>query len=171
MLTAIRFLLLGLCLAFFSGCATSEQSLYNKKTAQKLSPNQIAKFGPQSGRYRYDARMVRAAQIAQDRARSRSTSRCWRYVKDALLASKTIETRPTTGYAKQAAAELSREYGFQKLRVSDPYLAPLGAVLVYGGKGAGHVEIRTKQGFVSDFVSMKPSPRPLIGVFVKPKAG
>ena len=47
----------------------------------------------------------------------------------------------------------------------------VGAVLVYGGKDAGHVEIRTPTGFVSDFASDKPYlKRPLIGVFVKPEA-
>jgi hypothetical protein len=59
-------------------------------------------------------------------------------------------------------------YGFKKLPVSDPYAAPLGAVLVYGAsKAAGHVEIRTKDGFVSDFKSKVPSPRPLLGVYAK----
>ena len=43
----------------------------------------------------------------------------------------------------------------------------IAAVLVYGGNGAGHVELRTQQGFVSDFVSPIPSRRPLIGVYVK----
>jgi hypothetical protein len=39
-------------------------------------------------------------------------------------------------------------------------------VLVYGAsQAAGHVEIRTQNGFVSDFVSKTPSRRPLIGVF------
>jgi len=52
--------------------------------------------------------------------------------------------------------------------VSDPYAAPMGAVLVYGAsKAAGHVEIRTKDGFVSDFKSKVPSPRPLLGVYAK----
>jgi hypothetical protein len=46
--------------------------------------------------------------------------------------------------------------------------APLGSVIVYGGKGAGHVEFRTKTGFVSDFSTPRPSKRPLIGVYVKP---
>jgi hypothetical protein len=31
------------------------------------------------------------------------------------------------------------------------------------------VEFRTRLGFVSDFVSLKPSPRPLIGIYVKPR--
>jgi hypothetical protein len=58
--------------------------------------------------------------------------------------------------------------GSKKLPVSDPYEAPVGAVLVYGAKrAAGHVEIRTREGFVSDFRSKTPSRRPLIGVFAK----
>ena len=45
-------------------------------------------------------------------------------------------------------------YGFKKLPVSNPYEAPVGSVLVYGAKrAAGHVEIRTETGFVSDFRS------------------
>ena len=46
--------------------------------------------------------------------------------------------------------------------------APVGAVLVYGAKrAAGHVEIRTQDGFVSDFRSKTPSRRPLLGIFAK----
>ena len=150
-------------------CA-SPTSLYNPKEAQELKPEQRSLFGPKSSSFRYDKRMVHAAEIAAARARGRSISRCWRYVKQALLASKVIETYPKTAYAKQAATELPQSYGFKRIKINDPYKAPIGSVLVYGGKGAGHVEIRTAQGFVSDFTSMKPSPRPLIGVFVKPNA-
>jgi hypothetical protein len=113
--------------------------------------------------------MIAAAKIAEDRARRHSTSQCWRYVKDALITAGLVENRPKTAYAKQAGVELESAYGFQKIRVSDPYKAPLGAVLVYGGAGAGHVEFRTKTGFVSDFTSPRPSKRPLIGVYIKPK--
>ena len=60
-----------------------------------------------------------------------------------------------------------RDFGFKKLAVQDPYAAPIGAVLVYGGRGAGHVEIRNKTGFVSDFRAAKPSKRQLIGVYAK----
>ncbi len=35
------------------------------------------------------------------------------------------------------------------------------------GSGAGHVEIRNKTGFVSDFRADKPSKRRLIGVYAK----
>lgn len=143
------------------------ESLYDAKTAQKIDPSKLSILGPQAGKFRYDKRMIRAAEIASARARSHSTARCWRYVKDALLAADVIESRPVTAYAKQAAAELTEEHGFEKIRERNPYKAPLGSVLVYGGEGAGHVEIRTMRGFVSDFVSEKPSRRPLIGIYIK----
>jgi hypothetical protein len=150
--------------------ASDTQSLYNRQTAQKLDPSKLSLFGPQAGKFKYDKRMIHAAEIAAARARAHSTSRCWKFVKDALLAAKIIDTRPKTGYAKEAAAELTNDYGFKRIRETNPYKAPVGSVLVYGGKGAGHVEFRTAQGFVSDFVSLKPSPRPLIGIYVKPRA-
>ena len=160
-----------LLLSFFAVCTghAAEQSLYDKKSAQALTREQQSVFGPQSGRFRYDKRMLNAAKIAAERARGHSISRCWRYVKNALLAANAIDSYPKTAYAKQAGNELQNSYGFRKIKVKDPYKAPLGSVLVYGGKGAGHVEIRTPTGFVSDFASVRPSKRPLIGVYVKPK--
>jgi hypothetical protein len=149
--------------------AADSESLYNSQTAKKLTPEQMKMFGPQASRFRYDATMLRAMQIAAERARGHSISRCWRYVKQALLASKAIDSYPKTAYAKQAGTELQKSYGFQKIKVKNPYQAPVGSVLVYGGKGAGHVEIRTPTGFVSDFASTRPSRRPLTGVYVKPK--
>jgi hypothetical protein len=154
------------------GAVSSEasDSLYDRSTAKKLDLSKQSLFGPQSSKFRYDARMVRAAEIAQERARGHSVSRCWRYVKTALLASHTIDSYPKSANAKEAGAELQASYGFKKISIKDPYKAPLGAVLVYGGRGAGHVEIRTAYGFVSDFQSAKPSGRPLIGVYIKPQA-
>ena len=115
-----------------------------------------------------DRKLMQAATIAQERAHAHSRSRCWHYVKDALLASGVIDSRPKTAYAKDAAQELVTNYGFKKLPVSDPFSAPVGSVLVYGARrAAGHVEIRTRDGFVSDFRSKTPSPRPLLGVFAK----
>jgi hypothetical protein len=148
----------------------AKDSLYDATAATKLDPAKLSLFGPQASRFRYDQRMVHAAEIAQARAKVHSTSRCWRFVKTALLASKTISSYPKTAYAKQAGAELSTSYGFKKLNVQDPFRAPVGSVIVYGGAGAGHVEIRTDEGFVSDFESVTPSPRPMIGVYVKPPA-
>ena len=117
---------------------------------------------------RLDKRMMRAASIAQERARAHSRSACWHYVKEALMASGAVDSRPKSIYAKDAGEELMRSYGFKKLPIRDPYQAPVGAVLVYGARrAAGHVEIRTKTGFVSDFRNKEPSRRPLIGVYAK----
>jgi hypothetical protein len=115
-----------------------------------------------------DPKLCWAATIAQERAKAHSRSLCWRFVKEALVAAGVVRSRPTTLLAKQAGKELVNNHGFKKLPVSDPYEAPVGAVLVYGARrAAGHVEIRTQDGFVSDFHSKTPSRRPLIGVFAK----
>jgi hypothetical protein len=133
-----------------------------------LPQEEQSHFGPHAAGRRYDSRMVEAARIARHRAQPHGTYYCWRYVKDALVQAGVVDSRPTTAYAKQAGAELCQKYGFVKLHVSDPMDAPVGAVLVYGGSDAGHVELRTETGFVSDFVSRTPYHRPLLGAFVKP---
>jgi len=115
-----------------------------------------------------DPKLMQAATIAQERAHAHSRSMCWHYVKEALLASGVIDSRPKSELAKDAAQDLVSNYGFKKLSVKDPFAAPVGSVLVYGAKHtAGHVEIRTKDGFVSDFCSKTPSRRPLLGVYAK----
>ena len=113
-----------------------------------------------------DSRLVQAATLAQERAHAHSRSRCWHYVKDALLASGVIDSRPKTELARDAASELVNNYGFKRLSITDPFAAPVGSVLVYGtSRSVGHVELRTKDGFVSDFRSPTPSKRPLMGVY------
>ncbi len=115
-----------------------------------------------------DRKLMQAATIAQERAHAHSRAMCWHYVKEALLASGVIDSRPKSEFAKDAAQDLVSNYGFKKLSVKDPFAAPLGSVLVYGAnRTAGHVEIRTRDGFVSDFLSRTPSPRPLLGVYAK----
>lgn len=117
---------------------------------------------------RIDSRLVQAATLAQERAHAHSRSRCWHYVKDALLASGVIGSRPKTELARDAASELVNNYGFKRLSINDPFAAPIGSVLVYGtARSVGHVELRTKDGFVSDFRSPTPSKRPLVGVYAK----
>ena len=145
-------------------------SLLNKSTARPLSPQEQTMFGPNSHGVHYDPRMIRAAEIARQRAHPKMTWHCWAYVKDALLAANVVSTRPTSAWAKQAGTELTRNYGFKKLHTRDPYEAPVGAVIVYGGQDAGHVELRTETGFASDFISTEPYPRPVIGIYVKPAA-
>ncbi len=115
-----------------------------------------------------DGRLMQAASIAEERAHAHSRSRCWHYVKEALLASGVIDSRPKTELARDAAQELVSNYGFKRLSVTDPFSAPIGSVLVYGtSRSVGHVEIRTREGFVSDFRSPTPSRRPLLGVYAK----
>ena len=116
-----------------------------------------------------DPRLSRAATIADERAHAHSKSRCWHYVKEALLASGAVNSYPKTSLAKQAGDELVRDYGFKKLPILDPYAAPVGSVLVYfkGRNKPGHVEIRTKTGFVSDFRSKSACRSALVGVYAK----
>jgi len=114
------------------------------------------------------SKLTKAATIADERAHAHSREQCWHYVKEALVASGAVTSYPKSVNAKDAGKELVSNYGFKKLAVRDPYKAPVGSVLVYNNnRGAGHVEIRTKTGFASDFRSKIPSPRPLIGVFTK----
>lgn len=137
--------------------------LVEESARRKLTKKGIAQIDPS-----LDPKLAAAATIAQERANAHSKSKCWRYVKQALLAAGVVDSYPKTALAKEAAAELVNDYGFKKLPVTDPYAAPVGAVLVYTAKRApGHVEIRTETGFVSDFKTDKPSKRKLIGVYAK----
>jgi len=62
---------------------------------------------------------MQAATIAQERAHAHSRSMCWHYVKEALLASGVIDSRPKSEFAKDAAQDLVSNYGFKKLSVKD----------------------------------------------------
>ena len=156
---------------------TQPYSRFSFKTAggKKESVTVITQYYPNQIVYPYgkidrhiDGRLMQAATIAQERAHAHSRSRCWHYVKDALLASGVIDSRPKTELARDAATELVSNYGFKRLPVSDPFSAPVGSVLVYGtARSVGHVELRTRDGFVSDFRSKTPSHRPLLGVYAK----
>jgi hypothetical protein len=148
---------------------------YKTPEGKNESASVIAQYYPKPIVYPYanidrhiDSRLMRAATIAQERAHAHSRSMCWHYVKEALLASGVIDSRPQSELARDAAQDLVSNYGFKRLAVTDPFAAPIGSVLVYGARRApGHVEIRTKDGFVSDFNSKTPSPRPLLGVYAK----
>jgi len=86
-----------------------------------------------------DPKLRRAATIAEERAHAHSLSKCWHFVKEALVAAGVVKSRPQTTMAKQAGQELVNNYGFKKLPVSNPYEAPVGSVLVYGAKSAGRL--------------------------------
>ena len=154
--------LIGFC-AWAAPLAASEPSADPRSFSERLR----TLFGPHAETCHYDPRMIRAAEIASERAFKKPTWHCWRYVKDALLSAGVVSSRPVTPWAKQAGDELCTKYGFKKLPITNPLRAPVGAVIVYGGDDAGHVELRTASGFVSDFISPTPYPRLLIGVYVK----
>jgi hypothetical protein len=147
---------------------SAEDSLLDKTKVRSLTAEEQSSFGPKSHGLRYDPRMIRAAEIASERAHPKMTWHCWAYVKDALVAANVIPTRPTSAWAREAGDELTRRYGFKRLSTRNPWDAPVGAVIVYGGQDAGHVELRTETGFASDFISSEPYPRPVLGIYIKP---
>jgi hypothetical protein len=116
---------------------------------------------------RLDPRLRKAATIAQERAHARSKARCWRAVKEALVASGVISSYPKTNYATQAGEELVRNYGFKRLSVRNEFAAPIGSVLVFGHGTQGHVAIRTKSGFASDYWTRNRCKYRLVGVYGK----
>lgn len=151
-------------------------------------------------RYSESPMVRRIIDYAMPRARqgSRNSRRlCFRYVKEALCQG-TGRRCPSSfqddglvdGYlggrlARQAGPELQQQ-GFVDLLQScygeylqDPRNAPVGAILVYegGSRNQGHIEIRTPDGFVSDYFDERPitETRPrngrghrLIGVYFRP---
>ena len=143
-----------------SGRVSSVQIIHHYWRKPIVHP--FAKIDP-----RLDPKLARAATFAQKRAHAESQANCWHYVKHALVAAGVINSYPKTAYAAEAGDELMRSYGFKRLPIRDPYAAPIGAVLVYGNKNHGHVEIRTKDGFVSDYHSKYRCFYPLIAVYGK----
>lgn len=154
----------------FAGVARASYSVFDPAAQEPPKSLLRSLLGPKANEFSYDKRMIAAAEIAAARAFGSSRYCCWRYVKEALVEARVIDSYPKTRYAKEAASELEGAFGFKKLPVSDPYKAPPGSVLVYGGAGPGHIELRSPLGFVSDFISPKPSNLPLIGIYVKPKS-
>ncbi len=127
-----------------------------------MTPSCPAKIDP-----RLDPKLRQAATLAEERANAHSQAQCWHYVKHALFSAGVITSYPKTAYAADAGDELMRSYGFKRLPIHDPYAAPVGAVLVYGDRSHGHVELRTKDGFVSDYHSKYRCYYPLIAIYGK----
>ena len=143
-----------------SGRVTSVRIIRHYWTKPIVHP--FAKIDP-----RLDPKLARAATLAEERSSAQSKAACWHYVKDALFSAGVINSYPKTADAAEAGDELMRNYGFKRLPIRDPYAAPIGAVLVYGDRTHGHVEIRTKDGFVSDYHSKYRCLYPLIAVYGK----
>lgn len=145
-----------------------------------------------TGELRPDATSVAAARDARDHVLPASSGYCYKYVKQALLRTGAVDHYLNGAAAKDAGPELERA-GFVNVlgrsgsQIRSPYDAPEGAVLVYGAApGAtdrnaryGHIEIRTRDGFASDYFSPRARTggaengldgrgRVLIGVYIKP---
>ena len=143
-----------------SGRVTSVKVIHHYWKKPIVHP--FAKVDP-----RLDPKLTRAATLAEERAHAQSQAQCWHYVKHALFSAGVVDSYPKTANAAEAGDELMRTYGFKRLPIRDPYNAPIGAVLVYGNRTHGHVEIRTKTGFVSDYHSKYHCSYPLIAVYGK----
>ena len=163
------------------------------------SPSQIdvAPVGPGrlGGALEPGAASVRGAAAAEARVANRhSSGSCYRFVKEALQSAGVVgDYMP--GVAAKGAGPALEARGFTNIltpgsNIHSSYDAPVGAVLVYGAapgatdKNAryGHIEIRTANGFASDYFSprartgaaangLEGRGRVLIGVYVKPDAG
>lgn len=93
-----------------------------------------------------------------------SLGQCYKYVKIALLASGMTKHYLGKEEAKNAGGELKKE-GYRNLLddpnhgLKNPYDAPVGAVIVYDvtdGTRWGHIEVRVRGGFASDYFSSRP---------------
>src|SRR4051812_43874132 len=69
---------------------------------------------------RLDPRLRKAASIAKERANARSKSRCWQYVKTALMDAGVINSYPKSNYATQAGEEFDQNYVVKKLASHSP---------------------------------------------------
>ncbi|MFA6080523.1 MAG: hypothetical protein WC753_03545 [Candidatus Gracilibacteria bacterium] len=97
-----------------------------------------------------------------------STGTCYKSVKNHLCAAGYVESsyKMTQGSAQNAASDL-QSIGFSNV---GPNIgnAQVGDVCVYSGGAHGHIEIKTGDGYASDFFASHPSGRKLIGVWRPP---
>lgn len=119
--------------------------------------------------------------ISRNKNPNISSHHCYMHVKIAMDDFVTVPMVKIP--AKEAGPELKAN-GFVNLmedpemrsKIRAPSDAPYGAILVYAGKGAGHIEIKGKNEYVSDYTSdvpvtggdyMSGNRRQLIGVYIK----
>jgi len=100
-----------------------------------------------------------------------TTGRCLKAVRIAVQKAKGMPLKGDVLYAKDFGPVLVRKYKAKKLPISCPKKAPVGAIIVYGPwkksrTRAGHVEIKTVRGYVSDHISKQPYPGPVKGIYL-----
>ena len=142
------------------------------------------------------SKSIATAKIARASVLNKSIGKCYRYVKRALLAGGAVDHYLGGASAIEAGPLLLKQgfidiLGLEQAAIKSPYDAPVGAVIVYkAASGAtdknrihGHIEIRTEDGFASDYFSQRArtgarenglvinssSGRAVMGVFVKPE--
>lgn len=165
------------------------------QTGRASPATRVEGGSPATGPLDPGAASVRASETAETRVANRASSgSCYRFVKEALLRAGVVSDYIPGVAAKDAGPALEAR-GFTNILtpgsgIRSAYDAPVGAVLVYGAApGAadrnaryGHIEIRTANGFASDYFSPRARTGPadnglegrgrvLIGVYVKPDAG
>ena len=98
----------------------------------KDDPNSISKFKEKEG--------------------TKSIGLCASYVKAALCISGAWSTYHS-GHAQELNSAFEEE-GFTNIidKLDSPYDAPIGAVIILQYGNYGHIEIKTKEGFISDFI-------------------
>src|SRR4030095_721803 len=76
---------------------------YTDASGKKQSVDVVDKYYPKKivppiakADRQIDPKLRRAATIAEERARAHSLSKCWRFVKEALVASGVVKSRPQT---------------------------------------------------------------------------
>lgn len=85
---------------------------------------------------------------------------CFRYIKAGLVFAGLVKEYPGEEAAKNAGPQLLKNNfinllsmpSFRK-KIKSPFDAPEGAILVYHGYPYGHIEMRTADGFISDYFS------------------
>jgi hypothetical protein len=111
-----------------------------------------------------------AGSIAIDRCPG-TTGMCLRAVRIAVQKAKGMPLKGDVLYAKDFGPVLVEKYKAKPLPIRDPKKAPIGAIIVYDSAAksknpAGHVEIKTKIGYVSDHISKQPYPGPVKGIYL-----
>ena len=106
---------------------------------------------------------------------------CLQGVRMALQKTKGVSTAHGIGLNAKDAGPALRQFGYSKAPAGKytPATAPLGAILIYNAPGqprkAGHIEIKGKNGYYSDYFNSRPisqlmpGRRVLIGIYVPPK--
>ncbi len=108
------------------------------------------------------SRVQNAIEYLQKVAKTGPAGFCFRYIKAGLVFAGLVKEYPGEEAAKNAGPQLLKNNfinllslpSFRK-KIKSPFDAPEGAILVYHGYPYGHIEMRTADGFISDYFSQR----------------